>query len=633
MVSRLAIGASACTVALVAATFTGALALAGPDDTQLAAAVQPAAQQPAVTVPSVAEVNTAKVDPAAKKALVSSLQSKLSDNSAALEKVAENAQLAWDALNDAQQRVVTRQERADEAAKQASAAQKRVQQAQDRVGAIAASAYRNGGFTPSATELLAGDPQEALDRARTLNTLSESSTRDLQDSKADAALAQQWQDYAEATQRSAEDAVAKQSAAEQKAQEQAVGFRDAIQKGDDDRKLLLNRLADLNGTSVKAEEKAQAAREEAERQKKLEEARKAEAARKAQEEEAARQAAAQEAARTEAAKQAAQEEDGSVVGGVARPATVVDDTQNPSDGGQEEGSPSDAQKEADAKAAAQKQADDEAAAKEAEAKKQAEADARAAAEQEKAAAEAKRKAEEDAAAKAQAQREADQKEADAKAAADAKAEADRKAAQAKADADKRAADAKAAAQKQAEQEAAAKAAAQKRAAERAAAQKAAARAAEQKRAADKAAAAKRAAEKAAADKAAQQASAPSSSKESAIAWALAIAADNSHGYTWGGNGPTNYDCSGFTQNAFYKSGVSLPRNSAAQYAAAPKHVPLSQLQRGDLVFSTSSGPGSIYHVAIYIGNGQVVQARNPSAGISTTPLSWVNNLYPLAARY
>lgn len=125
----------------------------------------------------------------------------------------------------------------------------------------------------------------------------------------------------------------------------------------------------------------------------------------------------------------------------------------------------------------------------------------------------------------------------------------------------------------------------------------------------------------------------SRSYNAGISWAHQIANDNSKGYIYGANGPSNYDCSSFTQAAYSKSGIGLPRTSSAQYAAAPTKVPLSQLRRGDLVFSSSNGGRSFYHVAIYLGGGQVLHARNPSSGISVTPLSWVNNLHSSAGRY
>ena len=114
---------------------------------------------------------------------------------------------------------------------------------------------------------------------------------------------------------------------------------------------------------------------------------------------------------------------------------------------------------------------------------------------------------------------------------------------------------------------------------------------------------------------------------------MKTADDPSKYYVYGANGPDAFDCSSFSQRAFGKSGISLPRTSSQQFASAPQYVSLSNLRPGDLVFSSSNGGSSFYHVAIYIGNGQVVHARNPSAGISVTPLSYVNNLYPKAARY
>ncbi len=621
MASRLTLGASACTVALVAATFTGAAAVAEPGAQAPAAPVQ---AQPATAAPSQAEVKAAKVDPAAKSAMVQRLQKSLDDTSKQLEQVAENAQTSWDKLSEAQQLVLTRQERAKAAATQASAAQQQLKDAQERVGQIAASAYRNGGYDATTAELLSGDPQAALDRARTLRTLSDSSTRDLRSSEASAALATQWKAYADATQRSAEQAVSAQTEAEQQAQQQASGFREAVEKNTTERSTLLSRLAELNGTSVKDEEKAQPEREEKARAAALAAAKEAAAAKAAQEAEARR---AEE--QRQAAEAAAAEEDGSVVDGIARPAelateTTTEDqgTQDSSDGGQEEGSSSDAGSSAEDTSDAEQQAADEADAKaKAEQEAKDKADAEAAAQ-----AAADKKAAEEAAAQAeQAKKDKEAaEEAAAKASAAEKAEAAKQAAQ-EAKAKAEAAQKKAAAEKKAAQEAAAKAAAKKKAAAEAAA----------KKKAEAAAAAKKKAEQEAAAKADEDdtPSTGSSSKEAAIAWALQIAGNDKYGYIFGANGPTYFDCSSFALTAFNKSGVSMTRTSTSQYKNAPKHIPLSQLKRGDLVFSSSNGGASMYHVAIYIGDGQVVHARNPSAGISTTPLSWVNNLYPMAARY
>ena len=106
-------------------------------------------------------------------------------------------------------------------------------------------------------------------------------------------------------------------------------------------------------------------------------------------------------------------------------------------------------------------------------------------------------------------------------------------------------------------------------------------------------------------------------------------------YVWGGNGPVGFDCSGLVQQAFASAGVSVPRTGTAQFWAAPTRVQLSQMRYGDLLVFDDDGTGNFGHIAIYIGNGQVVQALNPSSGITVTPLSWMGgmSLYPMAARY
>lgn len=121
----------------------------------------------------------------------------------------------------------------------------------------------------------------------------------------------------------------------------------------------------------------------------------------------------------------------------------------------------------------------------------------------------------------------------------------------------------------------------------------------------------------------------------AVQWATAKAADPSVGYVWGGNGPTGYDCSGFTQNAFAQAGIELPRNSKAQYAAASQYVSLDSLQVGDLVFWSNNGSASgIYHVAMYIGDGKIAHARNPQMGVAVTDVDYSPwNMMGTAARY
>ncbi|MBC6314091.1 hypothetical protein HCJ54_00380 [Listeria grandensis] len=79
-------------------------------------------------------------------------------------------------------------------------------------------------------------------------------------------------------------------------------------------------------------------------------------------------------------------------------------------------------------------------------------------------------------------------------------------------------------------------------------------------------------------------------------------------YTWGGNGPNTFDCSGYTKYVFQNGiGVSIPRISGGQYSASTK-ISRSQAKQGDLVFF-DYGNG-IAHVGIYIGNNQMINAQD-----------------------
>lgn len=84
-------------------------------------------------------------------------------------------------------------------------------------------------------------------------------------------------------------------------------------------------------------------------------------------------------------------------------------------------------------------------------------------------------------------------------------------------------------------------------------------------------------------------------------------------YVWGGTSLTRgADCSGFVLSVFANYGISLPHSSVAQ-SGCGKRISASEAQPGDLFFY---GNGSrINHVAIYIGNGQVVHASSPKSGI------------------
>jgi peptidoglycan DL-endopeptidase CwlO len=94
-------------------------------------------------------------------------------------------------------------------------------------------------------------------------------------------------------------------------------------------------------------------------------------------------------------------------------------------------------------------------------------------------------------------------------------------------------------------------------------------------------------------------------------------------YAWGDAGPSAFDCSGLVQWVFAQAGVSMPRVAADQARAGPA-VPVSQLQPGDLLFyhTDPTDPGYISHVAIYLGNGWMIQAPQPGMDVQVVPASF-----------
>ncbi|WP_311356814.1 NlpC/P60 family protein [Corynebacterium riegelii] len=136
----------------------------------------------------------------------------------------------------------------------------------------------------------------------------------------------------------------------------------------------------------------------------------------------------------------------------------------------------------------------------------------------------------------------------------------------------------------------------------------------------------------------QQAVAPanSGSVETAIARAMSVVGTP---YVWGGgdaNGPTTgvnggsvkgFDCSGLVLYAFAGAGVSLPHYTGYQYQRGTQIDP-SQAQRGDLLFW---GPGGSQHVAIYLGDGTMIEAPQAGQNVSVVPVRWAN-MSPKAVR-
>ncbi|MGV9556405.1 C40 family peptidase [Streptomyces sp. NPDC003401] len=89
-------------------------------------------------------------------------------------------------------------------------------------------------------------------------------------------------------------------------------------------------------------------------------------------------------------------------------------------------------------------------------------------------------------------------------------------------------------------------------------------------------------------------------------------------YVMGATGPNAWDCSSLVQAAFRQVGVDLPRVSQDQ-SMAGTDVSLSDLQVGDILYW--GGKGSAYHVGVYIGGGQYLDAANPSKGVVIQDLS------------
>ncbi|WP_024734445.1 C40 family peptidase, partial [Enterocloster asparagiformis] len=99
-------------------------------------------------------------------------------------------------------------------------------------------------------------------------------------------------------------------------------------------------------------------------------------------------------------------------------------------------------------------------------------------------------------------------------------------------------------------------------------------------------------------------------------------------YVWGGTSLTKgADCSGFTMQVMRQFGVSLPHYSGAQ-AKMGKPVKSGEMRPGDLIFYANSG-GTVNHVAMYIGNGQIVHAASKKSGIKIS--TW-NYRTPVAIR-
>ena len=112
-------------------------------------------------------------------------------------------------------------------------------------------------------------------------------------------------------------------------------------------------------------------------------------------------------------------------------------------------------------------------------------------------------------------------------------------------------------------------------------------------------------------------------------------------YSWGGGnaaGPSNgidsgsgtvgFDCSGLILYAFAGVGIKLPHYSGSQYDMGQK-IPSSQMRRGDVIFY---GPGGSQHVALYLGNGQMLEAPYTGSNVKVSPVR-TSGMTPYVVRY
>jgi len=90
-------------------------------------------------------------------------------------------------------------------------------------------------------------------------------------------------------------------------------------------------------------------------------------------------------------------------------------------------------------------------------------------------------------------------------------------------------------------------------------------------------------------------------------------------YVWAANGPSSFDCSGYTKYVFKKNGITLPRYSGHQARVGTK-VEFSELEKGDLVFfdTEKHHTGKVNHVGIYVGNHKFIHASSGAKKVMIT---------------
>ena len=107
-------------------------------------------------------------------------------------------------------------------------------------------------------------------------------------------------------------------------------------------------------------------------------------------------------------------------------------------------------------------------------------------------------------------------------------------------------------------------------------------------------------------------------------------------YIWGSEGPSSFDCSGLVFAAYKSAGLGWPnwdRLNSALYSGYTKHVPLTELQPGDLLFYSYKGTiSTIHHISIYAGGGMMWEANSKDKGLLYSSIYSVKGLMPFGGR-
>jgi cell wall-associated NlpC family hydrolase len=107
-------------------------------------------------------------------------------------------------------------------------------------------------------------------------------------------------------------------------------------------------------------------------------------------------------------------------------------------------------------------------------------------------------------------------------------------------------------------------------------------------------------------------------------------------YIWGTQGPNSFDCSGLVYASYKAAGLDWPnwdRLNSALYAGYTKHVALTELQPGDLLFYSYKGTiSTIHHITIYAGGGMMWEANSKGKGLLYSNIYSVKGLMPFGGR-